>query len=224
MTKMHKIVIACGGLKAEFERLHPTDNGIKMHYMPQNLHRVPGTLRKKLQEAIDRLAEGTEPIILGYGLCCNGVVGLKAPKQGLIIPKVHDCIALYMGSQEKYRKIFSKHPGTYYLTRNWIENEKDPLGLVENEYKKRVGPDMAWETMEMEIKNYSYISYINTRSGNSDEYRRRTRETARKFNKQFKEIQGNDIFFRKMLFGPWDSQNFIHVNPYEISKQKYFIK
>lgn len=224
MTKMQKIVIACGGLKAEFERLQPTDNGIKMYYMPQSLHRVPDMLRKKLQEAIERFAEGTEPIILGYGLCSNGVVGLKAPKQGLIIPKVHDCIALYMGSQEKYRKIFSRYPGTYYLTRNWIENEKDPLSLVENEYNKRVGPDLAWETMKMEIKNYSYISYINTGSGKSDEYRRRTRETARKFNKQYKEIQGNEVFFRKILFGPWDSQNFIHVKPYEISKQKYFFK
>lgn len=224
MKKNQTTVIACGGMKAEFERLSPADNGIKMHYMPQNLHRAPDTLRKKLQETIDRVAEDAETIILGYGLCCNGVVGLKAPKQGIIIPKVHDCIALYMGSREKYRKIFSRQPGTYHLTRNWIDNKKDPLGLVKHEYKRRVGAEDARETMEWEIKNYSHISYINTGSGKTEKYRNRALENAKEFNKHFIEISGEDKFFRQILFGPWDSMNFVHIKPHETSKQEYFLK
>lgn len=224
MKKNQKTIIACGGMKAEFERLSPADNGIEMYYMPQNLHRAPGTLRKKLQETIDRVAEDAETIILGYGLCCNGVVGLKAPKQGLIIPKVHDCIALYMGSREKYREIFSRQPGTYHLTRNWIDNRKDPLGLVEHEYKRRVGAEDARDTMEWEIKNYSHISYINTGAGQVEKYRNRALENAREFDKQFIEIPGEDKFFRQILFGPWDSKNFVNIKPHETSKQEYFLK
>ncbi|MCF8231667.1 MAG: DUF1638 domain-containing protein [Bacteroidales bacterium] len=224
MSKSQKTIIACGGMKAEFERLNPADNGIEMHYMPQNLHRVPDTLRKKLQETIDRVAEDTETIILGYGLCCNGVVGLKAPEQGLIVPKVHDCIALYMGSTEKYRNMFSQNPGTYHLTRNWMDNKKDPLGLVEHEYKRRLGAEDARETMEWEIKNYSHISYINTGTGRTEQYRNRALENARQFNKQFMEISGDDAFFRKIVHGPWDKKNFVHIKPHEISKQEYFLK
>lgn len=224
MNKKQNTVIACGGMKAEFERLQPADYGIDMHYMPQNLHRAPDTLRKKLQETIDQVSGESGTIILGYGLCCNGVVGLEAPEQGLIIPKVHDCIALYMGSRKKYHEIFSQNPGTYHLTRNWIDNKKDPLGLVEHEYKRRVGAEDARETMEWEIKNYSHISYINTDTDRTGQYRNRAIENARQFNKQFMEIQGENTFFRQILFGPWDEKDFVHIKPHEISKQKYFLK
>lgn len=192
--------------------------------MPQNLHRTPDKLRERLQETVKKLSGNGDRIVLGYGLCCNGVVGIEAPEEGLYIPKVHDCIALYMGSLEKYKEIFSRQPGTYHLTRNWIENKKDPLGLVENEYKKRVGEDMARETMEWEIKNYSHISYINTGSGKIRKYRERAQKNAQEFDKKYLEIPGDDAFFRQILFGPWDAKRFIHIKPHEISKQEYFLK
>lgn len=224
MEKKGRIVIACGGMKAELEKQQPERYGVKMHYMPQNLHRTPEKLTLMLQKAIDEAAEEAKEIVLGYGLCSNGVVGLRAPRQGLYIPRVHDCITLYLGSREKYQKIFSEQPGTYYLTPNWIDNRKDPLGLAEHEYTRRVGPNAAFETMEWELKNYTHISFIDSIPEKRSTYREIARNNARRFGKRYIEIPGKETFFRKIIFGPWDDQNFVYVNPHEISKQKDFIK
>ena len=45
---------------------------------------------------IDDITADTETIILGYGLCSMGVVGLKATHSMLIIPRQDDCIAIFL--------------------------------------------------------------------------------------------------------------------------------
>ncbi len=219
-----KKVIACGSIKPELEQLSGEAEGLSIRYMPQNLHRRPHKLKEVLQKAIDETPESVTHLVLGYGLCSNGIVGLKAPRQGLYIPKVHDCIAFYLGSREAYHAIFGKHPGTYHLTRSWIDNQTDPLGLMENEYTRRVGRELAEETIRTEIKNYQYISYVDTPSAAGSSYRSRARENARFFDKKFIEYQGSDVFFQKILFGPYDNPDFIHVPHNSIVQQRDFLK
>jgi len=71
--------------------------------------------------------------VLGYGLCSNGILGVQARGQDLIIPRCHDCISFFMGSPEAYRKDFDAHPGTYYLIPGWLSERKDPLGIIEDD-------------------------------------------------------------------------------------------
>lgn len=63
--------------------------------------------------------------MIGYGLCGRGTVGVVARDVPLAIPRVHDCIALFLGSDARHREQFAKHPGTYYVSAGWVE-EKDP--------------------------------------------------------------------------------------------------
>ncbi len=217
-------IIACGSIKPELENFKDDDKNIVTRYLPQNLHRTPHKMKDIIQKVVEKAEEESENIILGYGLCSNGVVGVKAPRQGLYIPRVHDCIALYLGSRDKYFKIFSKYPGTYHLTKSWIDNQKDPLGLVENEYSERVGRELAEETMKTEIRNYKYISYVSTLSGNNDHYRQRAKENAEFFNKKFVEYEGSNDYFRKILYGPYDDKDFIYIKPNQEITQKEFLK
>ena len=63
------------------------------------LHFRPKRLKNALREVIDKSANDAVTLILGYGLCSNGTAGLKAPEATrLVIPKVHDCIAIFLGS------------------------------------------------------------------------------------------------------------------------------
>jgi hypothetical protein len=56
----------------------------------------------RIQESIDRVDPARhEAVLLGYGLCNNGVVGLHAPVP-LVISRAHDCITLLLGSRERY--------------------------------------------------------------------------------------------------------------------------
>lgn len=218
------LVIACGSLQPEMEALRKEAPDIRVVYMDQNLHRAPNKMKIVLQDAIIQETDDAERVVLGYGLCANGIVGIKAPKQGLYIPKAHDCIALFMGSREAYNDAFKKRPGTYYLTKSWIENKKDPLGLMENEYTERVGAEDAAWSIKQELKNYSHIAFINTGVGDSKKYRERAKENARFLNLEFIEIDASKGFLMNILTGPYDNENFIFFKPGQKVTQEKFLK
>ena len=54
----------------------PSD--IEPRTLESGLHLHPEKLRGNLQAMIDDITAHTETIILGYGLCSGGVVGLEA--------------------------------------------------------------------------------------------------------------------------------------------------
>jgi hypothetical protein len=80
--------------------------------LPGGLHDRPDELRARLQDAIDAAAkvEDCDGIVIGYGICGRGTVGIKAPRVPLVFPRVHDCIALFMGNDRTYQKEFAKYP------------------------------------------------------------------------------------------------------------------
>ncbi len=213
MEKGPRIIIACGCMKPELDALQGSDDGVEVRYLDQNLHRTPDRMPELIQEEIDAVAEGASEIVLGYGLCSNGIVGIKAPRQGLIIPRVHDCVALFLGSREAYNRAFSDRAGTYYLTPGWVQSNKDPLGLLEHDYTARVGrKDAEWALRE-ELKHYTHIVYINTDAGDQDSLRKRAIENADYLEKQYEEIPGTGDYFRKLLFGPYNEEDFVKIPP-----------
>ncbi len=224
MANFKTLVIACGSIQPELEMLKTEAPKTSVIYMDQNLHRSPDKMKVVLQEAIDKHASKTDRLVLGYGLCSNGVVGVKAPGQGLYIPKAHDCITLFMGSRDAYNNAFKKRPGTYYLTKSWIENEKDPLGLMENEYTQRVGAEDAEWSIKQELKNYSHIAFINTGAGDIHQYRKRALDNAKFFDLEYIEIDASNGFLMKILKGPYDEENFLYFKPGEKVTQEKFLK
>ncbi|MDY6904711.1 MAG: DUF1638 domain-containing protein [Thermodesulfobacteriota bacterium] len=223
-----KMIIACRSLKPEIDALltgdRTADEQIAVAYLDQNLHRTPGAMPGILQAAVDDVPDTVSTIVLGYGLCSNGIVGVMAPRQGLVIPRVHDCIALFLGSREAYHTAFQKRAGTYYLTPGWIAEQKDPIGFMENDYVPRLGrEEAAWGAKE-ELKHYSHIIFINTEAVDDPApLRERARENARFFDKQYEEIQGTRDYFQKLLFGPYDEANFVHIPHGQKVTQKPFL-
>jgi hypothetical protein len=99
-------------------------NIIDVTFLPKGLHDVGECgMSGALQEAIDGVdASRCEAILLGYGLCNNGIRGLRATVP-LVVPRAHDCITLLLGSKERYRDYFSCNPGTYFKSTGWIERD-----------------------------------------------------------------------------------------------------
>ena len=75
------------------------------------------------------MSRAEEPIqsSCGYGLCSQGVIGVRANDCTLVVPRVDDCIAIFLGSASAYKKQSRTEPGTYYLTKGWIEVGESPL-------------------------------------------------------------------------------------------------
>ncbi len=212
---MKHLVIACSIMREEL--LHFERNGIAFVFLEQSLHRTPQKMRPIIQEAIDKAGEEDwDYIILSYGLCSNGILGVKAKRQPIVIPRVHDCISLFLGSHERYLEEHSKEPGTYFLTKGWIEEAKSPLGIY-HEYCGRYGKETAEWAIREELKNYTRIALINSGLSLAESHREHARENARFLNLRFEEIKGSLELFERMLQGAWnkESKEFILLNPGE---------
>jgi hypothetical protein len=175
------------------------------------LHTNPKSLKRALQNAINFSAPDIETILLGYGLCSQAVVGLRSGSRTLIIPRLDDCIAIFLGSAAEYQKQYRSEPGTYYLTKGWIESSETPF----SEYDilvKRYGEQIAQRIINQVLKNYTRLAFINTGNNKLEYYREHARSMAERFNLRYEEIQGSDVIIKKMLYGPWNDE-FVIIPP-----------
>src|SRR5204863_4743779 len=66
----------------------------------------------------------------------NGTAGLAARTLPLVVPRAHDCIALLMGSRERYQNYFEQNRGVYFRSTGWLERgeelQQDTLRIVRN--------------------------------------------------------------------------------------------
>ena len=220
MANKKSLVIACNIAKEELT--HVRTDGVSIVYLEQSLHRTPQRMKGVIQEEIDKAEKWNgDQIVLAYGLCSNGILGIRANRHPLLVPKVHDCISLFLGSHDRYMEEHSKEPGTYYLTRGWIEEKKSPLGIFE-EYCQRYGKETAEWVIREELKNYTRIALVESELGMEETHRKHARENARFLNLKYEEIKGSLEFFRKIIQGPWD-RDFVVLKPGEEARQEMFL-
>jgi hypothetical protein len=175
------------------------------------LHTNPKSLKRALQNAIDSSPTDIEIILLGYGLCSQAVVGLRSGSRTLIIPRVDDCIAIFLGSAVEYQRQYHSVPGTYYLTKGWIEFGDTPF----SEYDillERYGEQIAQRIINQILKNYTRLAFISTGNSELEHYRERARSMAERFGLCYEEIQGSDVIIKMMLYGSWNDE-FVIIPP-----------
>ncbi len=202
-------LIACAVVIEELLAILPPGMGYQV--LDFGLHLSPAKLNTSLQNAIDEASAQADTILLGYGLCSMAVVGLRANNCTLVIPRVDDCIAIFLGSSRAYLQQFHSEPGTYYLTKGWIEVGDTPF----QEYQclvERYGRERADHMMELMLNNYSRLAYIDTGCKDRERYRRDARQIASQFNLRFEELAGSNALIKKMLTGSWD-EDFVVIEP-----------
>ena len=86
-------VIACEVLTREFCLCAASSpHVVDLEFTQKDAHENSAALRGLIQEKIDGASEGQyDAILLGYGLCGNGTVGLVARSTQLVLPRAHDC-------------------------------------------------------------------------------------------------------------------------------------
>ncbi len=202
-------VIACATVTEELRPLLPP--GLKCEVMEFGLHVDPAKLKIRLQQKIDSLPENIDQVVLGYGLCSQAVTGLSSPTRTLIVPRVDDCIALFLGSVAEYARQHKEAPGTLYETKGWLEGGNSPLD-EQAELARRFGVQKAQALYHQMIKNYTRLVFINTGNYEIEHYRERSRHIASELNLNYEEIKGSNAILRQLLYGPWD-RNIIVVPP-----------
>jgi hypothetical protein len=217
------VIIACRVMEPELEAVRAGSQVVEIIYLEQGLHRTPKKLHGMIQERIDQVASHATVIVLGYGLCSNGPVGVAARRQKLIVPRCHDCIALFLGSPDRYDRAFRENPGTYYLTPGWVKENNDPLSIYQKEYLPKYGRKVALWAIRESLKNYTHIALINSGMNGINALRRRARENACFFNLTYDELEGNLAFFEKMIHGPYPTEDFLQLHPGETIHQALYL-
>jgi hypothetical protein len=202
-------IIACATVIEEIIPIMPA--GLSCDVLDFGLHIRPGELSKQLQNKIDSLSNDIKTIILGYGLCSQAVVGLMAKNCTLVMPKVDDCISIFLGSRTKYRDENRNVPGTYYLTKGWLKTGGTPFHEYDNMVES-YGIEKTQRIINSILKNYTRLAFINTGTIALEEYRFQAKDIAKRFNLRYEEIGGSDVIIRKMVYGPWD-EDFLVVEP-----------
>ena len=232
ISKKKKLaVIACEVLAREFcyaALINP--NIIHLEFKRKGLHDNPEVMRKELQDEIDKISFSPKDkylgIILGYGLCSNGTMGIKARNIPLVIPRAHDCITLFLGSKERYMEEFTKHPGTYYFTTGWVERGRESvermkasgygLGKTYEEYVTLYGEDNARYLSELESlwsKRYTQATYIDMNLPIPFTYEEEVKEEAEKKGWNYRKTNGDMRLFYNALDGKRDENDFLIVPP-----------
>jgi hypothetical protein len=193
-------LIACATVMEEMLPLIPPR--LTYEVLEFGLHSNPERLRKTLQSAIDSLTSTIETVLLGYGMCAQSMLGLKAGNRTLIIPRVDDCIGIFLGSKAQYDQQHRNEPGTLYLTKGWIE-AGSPLDGNEA-MVKRFGEEKAEFLLKKMLQNYKRLVFIDTGNYQLERYRTRSQEMARRFHLRYEEIKGDNTLIAKLLNGPWD--------------------
>jgi hypothetical protein len=200
-------------------------NTVEVCLVEQGLHNEPDKLRSELSrilnENTDVQGNTFDAIIMGYGLCSNGTVGLGSPLPG-IIPRAHDCVTLLLGSKEKYREYFESRRGIYWYSCGWLESTpmpgKERIEATRAEYVEKYGEDNADYLMEMEqnwMKEYEWAIFIDWPFDVCDDYAEHTKECAEFMGWKYDRVKGDESLIRQMVDGNWPEEDFLILKPGE---------
>jgi len=198
--KLPVVILACEIFESMFADLLPEGLASEITYFDYGLHRLPSNLQWTLQDAIDSIKQPSL-VVVGYGLCGNGLDGIKARQHTLLIPKADDCITMLLGSYKAYMREFEAEPGTYYLSKGWLESGSHPLKEY-HEISEKYGPEDADWIMDQQYQHYSRLALVAHTPEDLDKYRPEAEEVARyceRWGYRYEEILGSDAYVRRLV-------------------------
>lgn len=196
------VIVACRVLQELFSQRLPA--GMPVTYLDIILHNTPKKLAAELQKAIDAVPLPSN-VLVGYGLCGNGIVGVKSGHHTLIIPRTHDCVAIFLGSHQRYVQRFFANPNTYYLTRGWLEAKDEPLQDY-LDYVRDFDQENADYLVEMKYHHYRKLCMVGFNQEELDECRPMALRVAafckERFNMEYEEVIGSPQLLDAMVALP----------------------
>jgi len=231
-SRRRYLVIACGVFTRELcAAAARSPHLVDLRFLPASLHSTGGkNMVREIQQAVDAAPAGYDAVILGYALCNNGIVGLRAGAAPLVALRAHDCIACLLGSNARFQAEHGRTPGTYWLSIGWVERfagdasdwlantaaEPAPDDPEWQRMLAKYGEDNArflWDEMHAQCRHYERIAYVDTGVGPQAPARAEAGRRAASQGWRLDVLDGDRSWLDALLAGDWDEARFLVVPP-----------
>ena len=193
-------LIACPAVLGEMAE--GATAGVTCRQLEAQLHVSPERLKVALRQAVAEADEPGATIVLGYGMCSNAVLGLTTRHATLVVPRVDDCIAMLLGSNEAYAAQSEQARGTYYVARAYLE-ECDTIFSEHEKLVARRGLERAEKMMRLLLAHYTRIVLIDTGRYDLEPHRADIAEFAERFDLVVEDVPGTTRIVDALVAGEW---------------------
>ncbi len=209
---------------------------VDLEFTEKNAHEKSDVLRSLVQSKIDAAESGDiayDAILLGFGLCGNGVLGVGAKKTPLVLPRAHDCCTIFLGSRQAFAEHFKDNPSlpfssVGYMERggSWVHDASTihvpGLSKSYEDYVARYGEENAKYIMEtltasqenaLTDRKDDRIVFVDTPELSHLGFAEKARAEAEAAGKRFVKLQGSMRLIRCLIDGEWNDEDFLVLRP-----------
>ena len=155
-------LISCEVFKHELLHcINKSNNNIDTEFIAKGIHDLNSKgMQNRIVKSIQKADQKRfDAILLGYGLCNTWIYGLVAHKTPLIVPRIHDCIGVLLGSKQKYLDYYFENPGTYYQSVGWMENTENKPIIKKRSLQRLYGMDMPQDELKAQFGEENLVIY-----------------------------------------------------------------
>ena len=216
---MRSIVISCETNRPEIEKINAiTGCHYPTIYLDAHFHDRPDVLKKELQQALNKL-QNVDQVLLAMGYCGGALIGIHAGAYRIIIPKVDDCLTMFLGSMEK-RRAASKEAATYFFTNGWLASERN----IYREYFalcRRFGQEKADIVYEAMFEHYKRLGLIDTGLFDLAPQMEKVKQISDLLGLKYEILPGSCQMLLSLFLQP-HGKNHLIIEPYQVIDEKDF--
>ncbi len=208
---MSTVILACSAL-ADYVRA--AQKKMKTDYpvieVDRNYHDRPKILRSMIEEAMGKVVEEADTLLIAMGACGNCWEGLTW-NGTMVIPRMDDCVTILLHKDDKWYPNLKK-PGHFYQ----IDEENDhflPTMMYQRTVEK-YGERRAKRVCDMMFESYTNVDVVDTGvcDCHEDAYVAKMQREADFINVPLGFVEGSNLILEKLVSGNWDEQ-FIIIKP-----------
>jgi hypothetical protein len=210
-----KCILACETLKPELELvMKALGADLPVFWVGSGKHVFPDQLRESIQSELDGIPAEYGTVLLLFGFCGNALVGVRTCGRRVVLPKVADCIPIFIGSREKRNEYGARR---YFFTEGYLNSEANPGSDYARLVEKYGEENAALITHEM-LKHYENLSIVDTGAFDVATVRDAIAKLSESAQVPVDVLPGDLRLIRMLLSGDWPDDEFFVFGPdYEIT-------
>jgi hypothetical protein len=203
-------ILACETLKAELASvMEASGSRLPVFTVESGKHLLPDRLRESIQDGLDDIPAEYGTVLLLFGFCGNAMVGVKTGKRRVVLPKMADCIPIFLGSREVRNGYGARR---YFFTEGYLMAESNPASdyahLVE-----RYGESRARAIIREMLSHYEYLSIIDTGVFDVAGVEEAVSDLSKATGVPVDVLPGDLRLIRMLIEGDWPDNEFLVIKP-----------